>query len=360
MPEKIVIDGVELNLSEPVSFTQQWVGQEDVLQQILACWSVLDPSDTPLCPRIVGKPGVGKTTLAISAARQLKKEVYIFQCTMDTRPEDLLVTPVLRESGTIQYQASSVVTAMLRGGICILDEANRMSEKSWASLAPLLDQRRYVDSIVSGIRIQAHPQFRACVTMNEDASTYELPDYILSRLQPNIEILFPPKEEELTILRYNIPFADDAILQMTVDFLQKAHQLDLKISTRDGIHMIRYFLKRKQQHPHKTDLFKESILKIIGEEGLHLDSLSEKQNRRKQQNLYQHDLEEMFSNSLEQLLFNPFINANEEDDSDEDQEESPPRRRKKNRSAPDEESENDKDSRFSNEEDEDLEDEDLS
>jgi len=33
------------------------------------------------------------------------------------------------------------VTAMLRGGIVILDEGNRMSEKSWASLAPLLDNK---------------------------------------------------------------------------------------------------------------------------------------------------------------------------------------------------------------------------
>jgi MoxR-like ATPase len=47
---------------------------------------------------------------------------------------------------------------MIRGGVAILDEGNRMSEKSWASLAPLLDNaRRYVESIVAGIKIKAHP-----------------------------------------------------------------------------------------------------------------------------------------------------------------------------------------------------------
>ncbi|MEK7485875.1 MAG: MoxR family ATPase [Planctomycetota bacterium] len=359
MPEKAFVDGVELNLSEPVYFTQEWVGQEEVLQQILACWSVLDPSDIPLCPRIVGKPGVGKTTLAISAARKMKQDVYIFQCTMDTRPEDLLVTPVLRESGKIQYQASSVVTAMIRGGVCILDEANRMSEKSWASLAPLLDQRRYVDSIVAGVRIQASPQFRACVTMNEDASTYELPDYILSRLQPTVEILFPPKEEELIILRYNIPFAEEEILQMTVEFLQKAHQLDLKISTRDGIHMVRYYLKRKLQNPKRANLFEESILKIIGEEGLHLDSLSDNQSKRKRRDLYQHDLEEMFSNSLEQLLLNPFGNQDEQDEQDEpDEADEPPKKRKKTFASEDEDPSIDSELLDRNSEDE-NEDEDI-
>ena len=73
---------------------------------------------------------------------------------------------------------------MLVGGVCVLDEGNRMNEKSWASLAPLLDHRRYVESVVAGITIPAHPDFRVCVTMNEDESTYEVPDYILSRLQP--------------------------------------------------------------------------------------------------------------------------------------------------------------------------------
>ena len=66
-----------------------------------------------------------------------------------------------------------------------------MSEKSWASLAPLLDNRRYVESIVAGIKIKAHPQFRLVATMNDDASTFELPEYIHSRLQPQIFIDFP-------------------------------------------------------------------------------------------------------------------------------------------------------------------------
>ena len=70
--------------------------------------------------------------------------------------------------------ASPLVTAMLRGGVCILDEGNRMSEKSWASLAPLLDHRRYIESIVTGLKIKAHPEFRVCCTMNDDAAARDL------------------------------------------------------------------------------------------------------------------------------------------------------------------------------------------
>ena len=101
---------------------------------------------------------------------------------------------------------------MINGGVCVLDEGNRMNEKSWASLAPLLDHRRYVESVVAGIVIPAHPDFRACVTMNEDESTYEVPDYIMSRLQPTLALLFPNRDDEMAILKYHLPFAEDALL----------------------------------------------------------------------------------------------------------------------------------------------------
>ncbi len=160
-------------------------------------------------PRLLGKPGVGKTTLAYAAGRALGKDVYIFQATMDTRPEDLLITPVIDGQGSIRYVASSLVTAMIRGGVAILDEGNRMSEKSWASLAPLLDNRRYIESIVAGVKVKADPDFRMVATMNDDASTYELPEYIHSRLQPQVFLDFPAHDEEKTILAENLPFSDD-------------------------------------------------------------------------------------------------------------------------------------------------------
>src|SRR5262249_44965789 len=155
----------------------------------------------------LGKPGVGKTTLAYAAAKRMGRDVFILQATMDTRPEDLLVTPVIEGEGKLRYVGSPLVTAMIMGGCSILDEGNRMSEKRWASLAPLLDNRRYVESVVAGVKIKAHPHFRLVSTMNDDASTFELPEYIHSRLQPQIFIDFPERDEEYQILKENLPFA---------------------------------------------------------------------------------------------------------------------------------------------------------
>ena len=240
-------DGVTLHLSNPVELDMDWVGRRELLHQVLATWMVLDDQDIPLCPRLVGKPGVGKTTLAYGAAKALGRETFLFQATMDTRPEDLVVSPVVSGPRELKYVASPVVTAMIRGGVVILDEGNRMSEKAWASLAPLLDRRRYVESVVAGVRIHAHEDFRFCTTMNEDASTFDLPEYIHSRLQPQIYIDFPDASEEKSILAKNLPFADEEVLDYVVRFLQLAHEADEVYTVRDGVNIARYALKVVKQ-----------------------------------------------------------------------------------------------------------------
>ena len=278
-----VIDGITLTLSKPDTTKPEWIGQSEVLKQVLACWMVISDKDLPLSPRITGMPGIGKTTLGMVAALERKQPLYIYQCTSDTRPEDLIVTPVLAESGKISYHASPLVSAMISGGICILDEGNRMNEKSWASLAPLLDHRRYVESIIAGLRIQAHKEFRACITMNNDESTFEIPDYILSRLQPTLTLNMPKAEDEMAILKYHLPFAESELLEMTVNFLQKSHQLDLEFSPRDGLHILQYAMKRliqDKEHPIAKDtIWKESIQKVLGDDALDLDEMAEKKNR---------------------------------------------------------------------------------
>jgi MoxR-like ATPase len=267
----VEIEGVPLHLAHPDQLDVEWVGQDEVMRQLLAAWLVVDERDLPMNPRLLGKPGVGKTTLAYCAAKRLAREIYILQATVDTRPEDLLVTPVIEGESRLRYVASSLVTAMLRGGICILDEGNRMSEKSWASLAPLLDNRRYVESIVAGIKIKAHPLFRLVATMNDDASTFDLPEYIHSRLQPQILIDFPERDEELQILRENLPFGDDQILNYVTDFLQQAHSADERYTVRDGINIARFAMKLR--HMAKDSIEERrainiSILETLGEEAL--------------------------------------------------------------------------------------------
>ena len=265
----IIIEDVTLHLAHPDEIPIRWVGQPEIMRQLLAAWMLVEERDVPMNPRLLGKPGVGKTTLAYAAAQQLGRDAYIMQATLDTRPEDLLVTPVIETGGKLRYVASPLVTAMLRGGVVVLDEGNRMSEKSWASLAPLLDARRYVESIVAGIKIHAHPDFRLVATMNDDASTFELPEYIHSRLQPQILLDFPERDEEMLILRENLPFAEERVLDYVGDFLQAAHRAEERYTVRDGINIARFALKLTGHDAGPLEAALETaVLQTLGREAL--------------------------------------------------------------------------------------------
>ncbi len=71
----IEIEGVALHLAHPDELPIRWVGQPETQKQLLAAWSVVDPRDLPMNPRLLGKPGVGKTTLAYAAGKARGQDV---------------------------------------------------------------------------------------------------------------------------------------------------------------------------------------------------------------------------------------------------------------------------------------------
>jgi MoxR-like ATPase len=235
-------DGVTIQLVEPDNIKGEWIGQKEVHRLLCAAWLKKDDHDQSMTPVLVGSPGCGKTKLGCCAAKEFECPVYIMNCTSDMQPEDLIVTPVLSSNQNVLYRGSPLLTAVITGGVCILDEANRMNEKCWASLAALLDDRRYVRSTITGIKIPAHPEFRLVATMNEDSSTYTIPDYIESRLRPILEIDLPTQNEIIEIVSKNVPFVKGHLIEAIVYYLsekKKAGSLE-KYSIRDIIQITRY------------------------------------------------------------------------------------------------------------------------
>jgi len=107
--------------------------------------------------------------------------------------------------------------------------------------------------------------------MNEDASTFDLPEYIDSRLTPSIYVDFPEAEEEKEILRANLPFAEEELLNYLVAFLQAAHRHDEPYSVRDGVNIGRYALKRLRASSGNRTLkeaLREAVVAVLGPEAL--------------------------------------------------------------------------------------------
>ena len=87
--------------------------------------------------------------------------------------------------------------------------------------------------------------------------------------QPQIYIDFPEAEEELAILKENLPFAGSRILRYVVEFLQRAHAADELYSVRDGINIARYALKMMHaEEKEPADLLPLAVERILGEEAL--------------------------------------------------------------------------------------------
>ncbi len=245
-PNHVSIQGVRLRLPEPFQGRATCHGLNLAKLQLEAAWFTDGTDDPPMSPRIVGLPGVGKTTLALSVAQSLQQEVYVMQATSDLRPEDLLVQPVLRGAKEIEYVASPLLAAVIRGGVCVLDEGNRMSEKCWATLASLLDNRRYVESVLAGVRVPAHAQFRFVTTMNDDSSAFDLPEYVTSRLVPKIELEPLSGAEIMASLAEALPQAEEKLLRALVDLLAELQVHGHDNTVRDAVQMARYVSKRLQ------------------------------------------------------------------------------------------------------------------
>jgi hypothetical protein len=89
----------------------------------------------------------------------------------------------------------------------------------------------------------------------------------------NIYVDFPNRTDELKILKYNLPFASDEILEYCIDFLQNAHLNNEPIVSRDGIKCLRYYIKQRKLYgkdPTKLEKseFKETILHILDEKAI--------------------------------------------------------------------------------------------
>jgi MoxR-like ATPase len=150
---------------------------------------------------------VGKNHLVYELARRTGKNLYIFQGHEDVTSEDLACTVRFADGpgNRMEYVASPLVTAMHLGDICFIDEIAKIRPRALALLVSVLDERRYIDSTLLGLRVEAHEGFRFIAATNTaDLEGNALPEFIRSRMRPVIPVGYLPQDqlEDIVAKRY--------------------------------------------------------------------------------------------------------------------------------------------------------------
>ena len=140
-------------------------------------------------------PGVGKTSLAKSLAASIDCSWKRVQFTPDLLPADLVGVSIYeRSTERFRFQQGP-----LFANIVLADEINRASPKTQSALLEAMEERQIT---VDGETRMLPPPFMVIATQNpvDQEGTYRLPESQLDRFLLRIELGYPGRAAEMSIL----------------------------------------------------------------------------------------------------------------------------------------------------------------
>ena len=172
-------------------------------------------------------PGVGKTTLGKALARSVDVSFGRIQFTPDLLPVDITGTSVFnRAAGTFEFRPGPVFS-----NIVLADEINRASPKAQSALLEAMGEQQVT---IDGVTRRLESPFTVIATQNplEYEGTYPLPESQLDRFLMRLEVGYPDRESEDSILMDRGaqepvdligPVADAAVVRWMSDRLEEVH-----------------------------------------------------------------------------------------------------------------------------------------
>ena len=142
-----------------------------------------------------GKPGLGKTHLALALSRTFGGEFGRIQFTPDLMPSDITgFTMFDAKTQEFQTRQGPVFTNML-----LADEINRAPAKTQAALLEVMQEQQVT---IDGETHHLTPPFMCFATQNpiEQEGTYPLPEAQLDRFLMKVVIDYPSQDEESRIV----------------------------------------------------------------------------------------------------------------------------------------------------------------
>ncbi|HEY3306408.1 MAG TPA: MoxR family ATPase [Candidatus Binatia bacterium] len=169
------------------------VGQERVIEEVLIA----------LFSRghclLVGVPGLAKTLLIGTLAEILDLDFNRIQFTPDLMPSDITGTDILQEDAATGRRKFQFIQGPIFTNILLADEINRTPPKTQAALLQSMQEYKVT---AGGQTYALDLPFFVLATQNpiEQEGTYPLPEAQLDRFMLNIEIQYPPFEDEVQIV----------------------------------------------------------------------------------------------------------------------------------------------------------------
>jgi MoxR-like ATPase len=168
------------------------IGQEQVIDRLLL--TLLANGNLLL----EGLPGLAKTPVVKSLARNLESEFRRIQFTPDLLPSDVTGTEVYYDEGgkgSFQFQPGPIF-----GNLVLADEINRAPAKVQAALLEAMEERQVT---VAGKTHRLPELFIVLATQNpiEQEGTYPLPEAQRDRFLLHIMVRYPSDPDELKVIR---------------------------------------------------------------------------------------------------------------------------------------------------------------
>src|SRR3954463_8455962 len=186
-PHAALIDAFRARIAQTV------VGQDVVVERVLVC--LLTGGHLLL----QGMPGLAKTLLVNSVAKEIDLAFSRVQFTIDLLPADIIGSEIL-DQRTSEYrtQKGPVFTNLL-----LADEINRAAPKGQSALLEAMQERKVT---IGNQSLQLPAPFVVIATQNpiEQSGTFELPEAQLDRFMLCHRLGYPKTDEEEEILKRSL------------------------------------------------------------------------------------------------------------------------------------------------------------
>lgn len=170
------------------------IGQHEILDHLLIALLAQGHS------LIVGVPGLAKTLIIKTLSEVLDLSFNRIQFTPDLMPSDITGTELIDVELDTGKRSFRFYNGPIFANIVLADEINRTPPKTQAALLEAMQEHKVT---AGGRTYDLDEPFFVLATQNpiEQEGTYPLPEAQLDRFMFNLNIEYPPPEEEVAIVR---------------------------------------------------------------------------------------------------------------------------------------------------------------